>query len=106
MKEVCLCCDTIVVLNEDKNINIHATCEALIERCTSGKMKVIRGDCPLEMMEKLLNSDPIYSIVQFIHCNICNRTIFWGLWSRGVPIYKVVEEKEIEQWPWKDDKFR
>ena len=101
----CPCCSTNVIYNNHEsphNIDIHATCEALIKRCNSGEMKVIRGDCPLEMMEDLLYTDTVYTIVQFILCNVCGRVIFWGLCIRGAPVYKEVEESEIERWQWED----
>ena len=99
----CDCCSNTVVYNKENpphNIDIQATCDALIEQCASGKMTVVRGDCPLEKMVELLVSDTKYTIVQFIKCNNCGRIIFWGLCIRGAPIYRISDEREIENWIW------
>ena len=101
----CTCCDTAVIYNDitpPHNINIRATCDELIKRCSNGDMYVIRGDCPLEMMVGLLEKETVYTLVQFLHCNKCDKTIFWGLCVRGVPIYKVVKEDEVDKWAWED----
>ena len=63
-------------------------------------MYVIRGDCPLEMMADLLYAETVYAIVQFLHCNICSKTIQWGVCIRGAPIYKAVEKDVVDRWPW------
>ena len=101
----CPCCGTAVIYNNGKpphNINIQATCDELIKRCSNGEMNVIRGDCPIEMMVSLFNMDTVYTIVQFLHCNACSKTIFWGLCVRGAPIYKAVERDKVDKWPWED----
>ena len=101
----CPCCSTAVIYNDrtpPHNINIQATCDELIKRCSNGEMNVIRGDCPIEMMVGLFNTDTIYTIVQFLHCNACSKTIFWGLCVRGAPIYKAVERDKVDKWPWED----
>ena len=104
----CLCCETAVIYNNrtpPHNINIQATCDELIKRCSNGEMNVIRGDCPLEMMVGLLEADTVFTIVQFLHCTVCNKTIFWGLCVRGAPIYKVVERYEVDNWRWEDKRM-
>jgi len=100
----CDCCESALIYNNEypEYINIKATNDELIKRCNAGKMHVIRGDCPLEMMLSLLEADTVYTIVQFLHCNVCGKTIFWGLCIRGDPIFKIVERYEVEQWRWTD----
>ena len=104
-EESCPCCEAAVIYNNERpphNINIKATCDEIIKRCASKEMSVIRGDCPLDLMLDLLAADTVYTIVQFLQCNVCGKTIFWGLCIRGAPIYKTVERHEADSWPWED----
>ena len=101
----CSCCGTAVIYNNEAascSINITATCDELIKRCSTGEMTVIRGDCPLEMMVGLLAADTVYTIVQFLCCNVCGNTIFWGLCIRGKPIYKTAQAYEVNEWRWEN----
>ena len=101
--EYCSCCGSVVVYNNGEpphNIHIQATNDAIIERVSSKRMSVIKGDCPLSEMVELLVSDTKYTIVQFLRCHECGNVIFWGLCIRGAPIYEVSDEESIQRWRW------
>jgi hypothetical protein len=51
-------------------------------------------------MLDLAYSDLKYTIVSFLECRDCRRTIFWGLCIRGEPILRYAEPAEVERWSW------
>ena len=102
----CPCCGTAAVHTNHApphDIDIHATCEALIKRCATGEMEVVRGDCPLEKMEDLFYTETKYTIAQFLRCHVCGKLLFWGLCVRGAPVYKVVKEAAVNNWQREDE---
>ena len=101
--ETCICCDTVLVHHHGEpphNVNIPATNDAIIERVSSKRMSVIKGDCPLNEMVEWLVSDKKYTIVQFLRCHECGNVIFWGLCVRGAPVYKVSDDASMQRWRW------
>lgn len=76
------------------------TLRNVIHAVDAGGMAVLRGDCPLNEMEALVLAETKYTVVQYLHCNRCGNTIFFGLCLRGRPIYKVVPADDVDAWPW------
>lgn len=101
----CPICDDVVVrrersFGEGSEIDIDSTMHTLIARTERGEMKVLRGDVPLQEMVALLESDTKYMIVAFLACQRCLATKFWGLCTRGEPIYRTCETGAEESWLW------
>lgn len=98
----CPTCDTAGVADEARHggIDIVATTDALIQRVDDGRMRVVRGDVPLTDMVALLESDMKYTIVTYLSCTDCERTVFWGLCIRGAPILKHVDASRPERHSW------
>jgi hypothetical protein len=82
--------------------DIDATTEALIDRVSTGRMRELRGDVPLEDMIPLLESDLKYTIVSFVECLDCGRVLFWGLCVRGNPILRHADRTEVDRWQWSE----
>ncbi|SDC17357.1 hypothetical protein [Nocardioides lianchengensis] len=84
----CPCCETVAVGAPDGHLDLAATQANLEGRVADGRMRVLAADVPLEEMVDLLVADTKYTIVTFLGCLVCGRTIFWGLCIRGRPVYR------------------
>lgn len=101
----CPICDTVVVRNQRKfssgsEIDIDGTIQAICARTERGDMRVLKADVPLRDMVALLESETKYMIVSFLACQHCLATKFWGLCTRGEPIYRACEPGAEDDWPW------
>lgn len=61
-------------------------------------MRVLRADVPLEDMIALAESELRYTIVCFLRCQTCHSTKFWGLYVRGRPSYRTLEDGAEKKW--------
>jgi len=80
--------------------DIGATTQTLLQRVRTGRMRVLRGDVPLEDMVALLESDLKYTVASFLECRDCGRVLFWGLCIRGNPILRHAGRREVDRWRW------
>ena len=97
----CEICDTVGAPGVGSSPwDIDATTEALLQRVSTGAMRELRHDVPLEDMIPLLESDLMYTITSFMECRNCERVLFWGLCIRGNPILRHADRAEVDRWPW------
>ncbi|MFD0556466.1 hypothetical protein FB566_1707 [Stackebrandtia endophytica] len=99
----CPTCDTALVRGPGRppyDMDIAATIDALGDRVSDGRMRVIRGDVQLTDMLDLFASDLKYTIVSFLECRHCERTVRFGLCIRGAPIYEHVDGTVPAAHPW------
>ncbi|KRB77130.1 hypothetical protein ASE01_10295 [Nocardioides sp. Root190] len=81
-------------------IDAVATTSGLGSLIAAGRLREVRGDVPVSDMLDLASSDLKYTIVSFLECQDCHRTIFWGLCIRGDPILRYADPAEVERRSW------
>jgi hypothetical protein len=105
MTTPCLTCESALVradADPPHDIDIVATTDALSSLVEAGRIREKRGDVPLADMLDLLHSEQKYTIVSYLDCLACGRTIFWGLCVRGAPVFRHVAAAEVSAHRWED----
>ena len=101
----CLTCEPALVradAGSPHDVDVVATTDALRSLVEEGRIRVKRGDVPLADMLDLLDSEQKYTIVSYLECLACGRTIFWGLCVRGAPVFRYVTAAEVSAHRWEE----
>jgi len=60
----------------------------LADAASSGSMELLAGDCELNDVWDVVDSDEHFSVSHLFRCIQCDETYFIGVCIRGAPIYK------------------
>ncbi|MFC8192530.1 hypothetical protein ACFUMH_12820 [Cellulomonas sp. NPDC057328] len=76
------------------------TTDRVLDAVRDGRMVLLRADCPLEETNRIFESDTRYTLMHFLRCTVCGRTVQYGLCIRGLPIYRHVHADEPVERRW------
>lgn len=95
--------NVINVAPKNAHINYAPTIELIKELVKQKRLYLYHGDCELNEIYDVLNSELHYTVCHYLKCSKCNKTYFVGACIRGTPAfnsYDKISDTEIRKLIW------